>query len=745
MNMETPKPKKVDEKTVKSPKEMLEYLNKARQGSAEYEEVYRNMTKERPELAKKFAVGKNGEPYKSTRDAAHDLVEYLSEEAEGKLNPDKKLTAEQKAQKEIDSQKGVLELLNKARQNNVEHEDVYWHVFGKGSSNKVDYPSSWVGREDLLKKFAVGKNGEPYSSTRDASHDLLEFLAKEAEEKLQGPKNKEKPQEPAESVVVPPIPKSNEENVVITGPWSGEEKKETPSTPEKNLDVDKLRDQYLKAKRLRGNVARGFLGRIFGRKLNFGGNGQPGAVLFAGQDMDFGGKNGARELEMVRNEYQEGLKMQRQKELHKYQDDLNSRFARQEITPAQLNELMKSRIVELLTQEQNKIDERSVEGIEKNIFEKMKTKWRQFTKTRLVAGLLLGGAAAATGGTAIGAGLVGTRAVMGGVGTYVGVEAGLERYSKWLGHKGGLLREMKKEMEKRNSVSGHDLEMYMATIPPEEIKKEAARLRMLQVEKGVAINNLNTLGDDGKMAAMIVKMDNEMTAKEVMAASAGVPGAIRWSDILSNKLSTEMNLRNEIVEKDVDKERLKKMARKTTALLAGGTVGWLIGGKLFNKGSDIELPNTPPSPKMPPIPGLSPVTPPDLHTVVSGENTWKIIEAKLDVQNAMAGLGEGGRTHMIDALKDQLDNLSPNQLKALGFSSGDIDFLNPGDSLDLSRITNIGNIIYAFGDAQNLTPEQLTTIVENNGKIAGWLVAHRGELTEPLNSTIIDDILAGRR
>src|SRR3989338_5823957 len=81
----------------------------------------------------------------------------------------------------VEDLKYVIDLLNKARKDNKE-QGVYAYVFGQGS--KGPYPISWINRSDLLEKFAVGKNGEPYKSTREAAHDQIEFLTKEAEQKI---------------------------------------------------------------------------------------------------------------------------------------------------------------------------------------------------------------------------------------------------------------------------------------------------------------------------------------------------------------------------------------------------------------------------------------------------------------------------------------------------------------------------------------------------------------------------------
>lgn len=524
---------------------------------------------------------------------------------------------------------------------------------------------------------------------------------------------------------------------IITGPGSPPP---APPTPVTGLPLTDLRDMYLNAKRKRGNVFRGFMGRLFGRTFNF-----------RGTNMDFGGQQGAVDLERVRMEYQEGLSRYRTLELQTLQADLQTRILGGLITPAMANAEMQGRMMELLSEEQGNIDRRSVQGIEQNILEKMKTKWRQFARTRLVTGGLLGGAALAgslgvtalSGGTVAGIGILGARTVMGGVGTYVGVEAGLERYSRLIGHKNGLVRRISGEA--RNFVTPHARDMYMAAIPAAEIRQEAARLRMLQVEKGVSINNLRTLGDDGVIAAEIIRRDNELTAEEAMNTAHLANPALGFAGMLSNRLAMEVNARNELVESEVDRERLKKMARKTTAALAGGAVGWLIGGKLFQN-PDLGIPTPPPAPPgLPPSPGFPTPPIPSFHTVTAGENTWKIIEANLNAHNSMAGLVPGEQTHMIDALKDQLNNLPSSTLRSLGWSSGDINIINPGDVLDMSSIENTHNVLSAFSNAQNLSPAEITSIVENNNKIASWLATHRSELTGPLNSSIIDEILRGTR
>lgn len=494
-----------------------------------------------------------------------------------------------------------------------------------------------------------------------------------------------------------------------------------PPTPESGLPLEESRDNYLKAKRLRGNVFRGKFGKLFGRTLNLG-----------EEKMDFGGRSGELELEKVRIEYQEGLSRHRTSELKKFEDSLAERLKKGEITAENIKAEMQTKIIDLLTEEQKNIDERSVNGIEKNIFEKMKTKWRQHVWKRTGVAVALGVAAyLGTGGASV----IGARAVMGGVGTYIGVESMLERWSKTLGHKSELMTQLGKfgKATKKFETTNENYKTFLAQLPPEEIKKEAARLRMLQVEKGISIDKLAVSGDNGKMAAIIIDMDNELTAKEVMSVSNTENPNLGFADILSKKLSLEVNSRNELVESEIDKERIKKMKRKTIAVLAGATTGWLVGGKLLQHHPDAATPITPP-------------TPHEFHTVTSGENVWKIIEHDLDSHKTMAGLGSGARTYTIDALKDRFAVMPKEDLIKLGFKSGNINLINPGDTLDMSGILNTNNILQALSGAKNLTPDQISSIVSNNAKIAAWYAAHHQELSASgkiFDSSVIDKLLHG--
>lgn len=754
--------------------DIIDLLNRARQGGVEYADIYahvfggksKNSGKypqswiNRPDLIENFNISKNGN-YNSTRDAAHDLIDYLADEAEEKIHTKEISDKEIEKNEEISSLKNNIDLLNKARQNSVEYADIYSHVFDGKSVRGDKYPTEWINREDLLQKFSVGKNGEAYKSTKEAAHDLIEYLANEAEARIaelsEKPLNEKSdvdspnkealtPNQNNEEKVTDNIETEKEkvsdapkEDVPVTQPEQPKVKPEnTPqNAPVPNIDIfrqrenveenqeenlDDNRNNYLKAKRLRGNVFRGKLGRLFGRIMNRD-----------DEKIDFGGKKGIRDLQEYRREYQESLSAHRTSELQVFENMMRHRLDTGAVSPEEFNFEIRQRIVELMNEEQTNIDLIAEQGIEKNRLEKMKTNWRQHPKTRLVAGALLGGAAVATGGTAV----IAARTVFAGVGSYVGTEAGLERYSKIIGHK-GLIHEINKA---GNFVTDEGMYRHIYSLPEEDVRNEAARLRMLQVEKGVPIDALRASSyDNGRIAELILRRDNELLANEVLENNLRTENPnVNFANIVSERLNREQNQRNEAVESQVDKERLKKMARKTVAIIASGVTGWLVGGKLFSKSDakDIAL-NTEASD----IP--LEVAKSTNHVVRSGENLWKIIDADLGSRNILSGVDVAPKTAVVDSLKDLFDKMTPAELKSLGFSSGDADLLHVGDALNLTKaLENPELIAKSIIGAQNLSPEMMAQILKNNVKIASWLAEHKSELSGVYDSQMIDKVLSG--
>lgn len=74
------------------------------------------------------------------------------------------------------------------------------------------------------------------------------------------------------------------------------------------------------------------------------------------------------------------------------------------------------------------------------------------------------------------------------------------------------------------------------------------------------------------------------------------------------------------------------------------------------------------------------------YVVGQGETLWGGITEKLDEQGLLAGMQEGQKTYVIDALKDKFAAMSPEELRLIGIGSGNIDVIHPGDHIDLTKV-----------------------------------------------------------
>lgn len=749
---ETVKVKKETEEDI----DVINLLNKARQSSVEYTDIYnhvfggksQNSDKypkswvNRPDLIENFTFSKGGN-YNSSSEAAHDLIDYLADEAEEKIHTKETKVRNTEKIKEIGSIKETIDLLDKARQNSVEFGDIYLHVFGGKSEHGDKYPKSWINRPDLLQNFDISKGGN-YNSTNEAAHDLIEYLAEEAENRLNelngGKKEKaesklatETPTETeqgenSDQTEKPPVTPT-EENQPATEEGAAQPAPRPEVSP---IDMDTMRqldnteqltdhrNEYLRAKRLRGNVFRGTFGRLFGRIMNRG-----------ERTVDFGGEQGREDLNVIRQEYQEGLNAHRRVQLQAFETELRTRLDAGEIAPTDFNFEIRQIMVELMREEQTNIDHLAEQGIERNMFEPMKELWRQRLGTRnIVGGALLGGAIITGGAPSI----IAARAAYGSVGSYVSTEAALERYSKAIGHK-GLIHEINKA---GTFVTEDAMYRHIYSLPVEEVQREAARLRMLQVEKGVPVDALRASRfDNGMIADLVLRRANELIANRVLGENLHTENPnLNFANIVSENLAREQDVANEAVENEVDREQVNKLRRKTLAVIAAGVTGWLIGGKLLKpKPTDIQLLSTPAfeGPEMPSV-----------HIVKGGENLWKILDTDLGSKHALMGVEPSQRTFIVDAMKDHFDKMNPSELKDLGFTSGDADILHIKDSLDLSSmLENPGFVARSIIESKGLSPETMASIIKNNAKIATWLAEHKDELKGVYDAQMIDKVLAG--
>lgn len=124
--------------------------------------------------------------------------------------------------------------------------------------------------------------------------------------------------------------------------------------------------------------------------------------------------------------------------------------------------------------------------------------------------------------------------------------------------------------------------------------------------------------------------------------------------------------------------------------------------------------------------------------VHSGDTTWKLLGEYLKSKDVhFSSLNPAQQTYAIDALKDKLAAMSPTDLKAVGFGSGDISQLAIGDHINFDKV--VGNSVAdALKGASSLSQEAIGSITHNNATILEWSKAHPGvKLTDPLIESIL--------
>ena len=144
---------------------------------------------------------------------------------------------------------------------------------------------------------------------------------------------------------------------------------------------------------------------------------------------------------------------------------------------------------------------------------------------------------------------------------------------------------------------------------------------------------------------------------------------------------------------DAAEHALGGITEPTTSLETGG----LVNSELIQKAGqetfggeisfDTDLPEIPEIPGNPMVESAPAFELSDVSVEVkTGDNLWNIIKNQLETNNQLAGMTEDQKIMAIDELKDKFAELNPNQLKKIGFTSGNIDKIFPGNELNLTKI-----------------------------------------------------------
>ena len=546
-----------------------------------------------------------------------------------------------------------------------------------------------------------------------------------------------------------------------------EKKEEGGLTPEDWIQL------YEKAKQKRGSF--GFFGfrsikdsRLPGGKLNMR------------------GAEGMKNLQWLQEQKEKAVKSEQEAKIKDKMAELNKLKKEGKLTEEQYNAEAMKFIVGLKTEEQQKID-KAVEGFGPGRWQKIKN-WLHkpnVVRGRLLFGLGIAGVGilgAMTGGFGLGAyALFGSTALAGYriAGAYIGTEAALERYSKGIGHK-GLVDKIYNDVgdgkaTKRNEKSVYDgaadaaqdratqefkkgVKGYMEGISDSEVQEEVARLRMLQTEKGVSLRNAGRFGEKtAHIVDALFARDAEITAQRIVLEREKFTPEEHIGQEISNRMAKERDMRDRVIEKDVDIELRNKMLRKGTALLVAGVVvggSWYLGhhyhsggtgGDVIDGTKGIDTPDSDiidgPKPPISPEPGPDTIPVPEkFPSHESGKNLWNILDKALEKRGIVTDqMDEGVRTHIVDSYRDMYAQMHPEELRHLGFpgDNPDIDMINPDSKIDVSILDKRDVLQNVLTETRGLSPEDLENIKHNNALLERYMSEHAHQLTsENVNETI---------
>lgn len=228
----------------------------------------------------------------------------------------------------------------------------------------------------------------------------------------------------------------------------------------------------------------------------------------------------------------------------------------------------------------------------------------------------------------------------------------------------------------------------------------------------------------------------------VGASVASVAGAATFAQRLFGSAATfvavEASLKAAEERKNLGKERSNAVRRIHTteallaaALVGGGALGYAMQhwnnweakeltsgiGKAYN--NIAEKISTPASTAVEGTIANIPteVAPTSTEYIVpQGGTVWGGLTEKLNMQSSFSGLQEGQKSYVIDVLKNKLATMSEGELKAMGISSGNIDKINIGDTINFNALLSNQELIQkATEHASSLSGEQIQNIETNPG------------------------------
>lgn len=739
------------DKSLDDLKGAISYLNQVRQqadevkllrfvtgrGEQKPHEGSEGVIQRRPDLDELFAVGSLSDPDEQSRymtdvSAAHDLIEYLVSETETAI---RRKENEAENQQEHDAKK-------------PEHGELPTDTAvnpGEVPENVQEGKGGTSSKESSEKQGGEEQGGDDPEQSQDPES--------EEEEKQRGETRLTKnPREQGETRMTKKpeeqdMPDAENEEEGGGDPESQEEGEEMPDIPgpedlqEEPPQLKEAREKYLKAVRIRGSILRG---EYVQKAITFIPGIDQRSVTHDGEELFFGRKNGESNLNTLRDNYTNKLEADRDKKVSDFvANELES-------APEDSKEQAITKFAQNLLEAQQENQNEAIDAMDESFSDQsFRDFWRRDDVWWTRMGLSGAGLTASLAGSAAtgGAGYATWRTAVGTASGYTMAEGYLEQtdmgFLRSISRRGAVSDieseldeganrdEVRSAIEDRFSVDYNNPDNQNL-----ELKRELNRMRMLANEMGTSVEEAAAGGNN--MTARIIRqmqdMERDIVAdKAIEKVQKGAEGIGNLEDeavkeALMSSFESNEDMMTKRMEREGDKERVRKMKRKIGGALAGAGMGWLIGsgrmGNMLREGAekmgdawegaqDWFWPGGADTPPAEPGPGMGEL-PPEMQPEPEAETIFDVEVSDWDGQEVYGD--ETKARSFIEAtgdIKSQMQDL--NAFDVAGAQGSPLDNLQAAENLQEFLGDDIANDLAERLDGYR--PEQ----------IKESLVVHPGE------------------
>lgn len=108
----------------------------------------------------------------------------------------------------------------------------------------------------------------------------------------------------------------------------------------------------------------------------------------------------------------------------------------------------------------------------------------------------------------------------------------------------------------------------------------------------------------------------------------------------------------------------------------------------------------------------------DVVITPSANNLWSAIQSKLQTEGVLSQLSTSGQqTELVDNVYNVFEKMTPEQLKSIGITSGDVQRVMTGSTIDLSEVFGKPELLKSMFEGSSELSQQAITNIEAQGKV----------------------------